>query len=120
MQDPPDGGEDAGGDAGACGLDGTSCTSPSQCCSLQCDPLGRCFSAIPETGECQSSTECYAGQTCTFPDDSGVGQCLPGCRYVSQACKPGVADCCGNDLCVDRDGSTCATGQSGCLCVYPR
>jgi hypothetical protein len=96
-----------------CGADGAACTSPTDCCSLQCS-AGRCsaLECLQLGTACAAATECCSG-TCT----AGLCAALPGatCGTLGEACGDD-AGCCSQNCVAGRCAGASSCSAAGDLC----
>ena len=101
------------GDGGACGLTGSQCTKPTDCCSANCTSLGVCGAPInnckPANDTCVNGTDC-----CSLACVNG--KCGTTCVSDNQACTTN-GECCGQvctaNKCAPLNGS-CKTSGNSC------
>ncbi len=102
---------------GVCKVSGTTCTTGTECCSLDCT-AGVCQppTCTPAGGTCTATSACCTGTSCVIPSGSTSGTCqAPACTAAGGTCTA-TAQCCTGTSCVIPSGSTSGTCQSGVSC----
>ena len=104
----------------ACVVEGTSCQSDAECCSLRCDGEGKAGQCKEPHGQCRP-----AGESCSAGPDACCGRCdAATLRCAPVACAPARAECEHDADCCDgacsADGTCAPPATTPCVPATPQ